>query len=286
MIDILRPILMVLILVLVHTLSNADFRYEALKIYEVATGKETYLSGTLPELKQKKIILVGEHHTNESHHRAQLAIIQYLHEAGMPLAVGVEMFRSESQPILDQWYQGTLDEKDFQKAYFDNWGYPWPLYAQIFEYARSKKIPLIGLNIPREVTQKVARGGFNSLSKKEKRMLPVVECNVGAEYMAFIKRAYGAHAHGQMNFDNFCEAQLVWDKVMAIHAQRYLDSNPDRVMIILAGTGHAWKKGIPEQIRQLSSLPYAVILPQVPDAIEKTTISTKDADYLVLSVTP
>jgi uncharacterized iron-regulated protein len=204
----------------------------------------------------------------------------------MPLAVGLEMFRSESQPILDQWYQGTLDEKDFQKAYFDNWGYPWPLYAQIFEYARSKEIPLTGLNIPREVTQKVARGGFNSLSKKEKGMLPVVECNVSAEYMAFIKRAYGAHAHGQMNFDNFCEAQLVWDKVMAIHAQRYLDSNPDRVMIILAGTGHAWKKGIPEQIRQLSSLPYAVILPQVPDAIEKTTISTKDADYLVLSVTP
>jgi uncharacterized iron-regulated protein len=113
-----------------------------------------------------------------------------------------------------------------------------------------------------------------------------VECNVGAEYMAFIKRAYGAHAHGQINFDNFCEAQLVWDKVMAIQVQRYLESNPSRVMIILAGTGHAWKKGIPEQIRLRSSLPYAVILPEAPDAIEKSTVSPEDADYLVLSVTP
>jgi len=286
MINILRPILAVLTLVSACAPVKADPSYEALKIYDVATRQETHLSGILPDLKQKKIILVGEHHTNESHHRAQLAIIQYFHEAGMPVVVGLEMFRSESQSILDQWYQGNLDEKDFQKAYFDNWGYPWPLYAQIFEYARSKKIPLIGLNIPREVTQKVARGGFNSLSKEEKGMLPVVECNVGAEYMAFIKRAYGAHAHGQINFDNFCEAQLVWDKVMAIHAQRYLESNPDRVMIILAGTGHAWKKGIPDQIRQRSSLPYAVILPEVSDAIEKTTISTKDADYLVLSFTP
>jgi uncharacterized iron-regulated protein len=196
----------------------------------------------------------------------------------------MEMFRSDSQPVLDRWYQEKMDEKDFQKAYYDNWGYPWPLYAHIFEYARLKKIPLIGLNIPRAVTQKVARSGFDSLSKEEKEMLPIVECKVSPDYMAFIKRAYGAHAHGQMNFDNFCEAQLVWDKVMALHAQRYLESNPERVMIILAGTGHAWKKGIPEQLRLRSSLPYAVILPEDPDAVEKTTITTKDADYLILDL--
>jgi len=286
MMNILRLILAVLTLVSVYTLAKADSSYEALRLYDVSKGKETNLPGILPDLEQKKIILVGEHHTTESHHRTQLAIIQYLHEAGMTVAVGLEMFRSESQSVLDQWYLGNLGQEDFQKAYYDNWGYPWHLYGPLFEYARLKKIPLIGLNLPREVTQKVARGGFNSLSKEEKGMLPIVECNVGAEYMAFIRRAYGAHAHGQINFDNFCEAQLVWDKVMAIHAQRYLESNPDRVMIILAGTGHAWKKGIPEQIRQRSSLPYAVILPEVSDAIEKTTISTKDADYLVLSLKP
>jgi uncharacterized iron-regulated protein len=286
MIRIFRLILFLLILVLADALTNAGSSFEAIKLYDVAKGKETSLPAILPDLEHKKIVLVGEHHTNENHHRAQLSIIQYLHEAGIPVAVGLEMFRSESQPVLDQWYQGNLDEKDFQKAYYDNWGYPWALYARIFEYARQKRIPLIGLNIPREVTQKVAREGFNSLSKEEKGMLPIVECKVGTEYMAFIKRAYGAHAHGQMNFDNFCEAQLVWDKVMGMQAQRYLESNPGRVMIILAGTGHAWKKGIPEQIRQRSSLPYAVILPEVPDAIEKPAISLEDADYLILSVTP
>jgi uncharacterized iron-regulated protein len=286
MINILRLILAFLTLVSVDTLVKADSSDEALRLYDVSKGKETNLPGILPDLQQKKIILVGEHHTTESHHRAQLAIIQYLHEARMPVAVGLEMFQSDNQSVLDQWYLGNLGQEDFQKAYYDNWGYPWHLYGPIFEYARLEKIPLIALNIPREVTQKVARGGFNSLSKEEKGMLPIVGCNVGTEYMAFIKRAYGAHAHGQINFDNFCEAQLVWDKVMAIHAQRYLESNPDRVMIILAGTGHAWKKGIPEQIRQHSSLPYAVILPEVPDAIEKSTISPEDADYLVLGVTP
>ncbi len=70
MINIFRPILAVLTLVSAYTLVKADPSYEALKIYDVATGKETHLSGILPDLKQKKIILVGEHHTNESHHRA------------------------------------------------------------------------------------------------------------------------------------------------------------------------------------------------------------------------
>ena len=53
-----------------------------------------------------------------------------------------------------------------------------------------------------------------------------------------------------MNFTNFCEAQLVWDKAMAVHALGYVKKNPDRIMVLLAGTGHAWKKGIPERIKE------------------------------------
>ena len=258
--------------------------YEDLSLYDVAEGKVTSLSKILPELKQKRIIFIGEFHTEESHHKAQLSIIKALHEPGLPVALGLEMFRSDSQNVLDQWHQGKLDERDFQKAYYDNWGYPWSLYSEIFKYAKTKKIPLVGLNIPRNVTQKVARGGFRSLSKEDKENIPFVECNVDPEYMAFIKRAYGSHAHGQLDFTNFCEAQLVWDKVMAVHALRYVESNPPLGMVILAGTGHAWKKGIPAQISQRSSLPYTVILPQAVDGIDRGTVTTSDADYVILGV--
>ena len=71
---------------------------------------------------------------------------------------------------------------------------------------------------------------------------------------------------------------------MAIHALRYLESNPALAMVILAGTGHAWKKGIPEQLRQYSSLPYAVILPQVSDHIDRGSVTTGDADYVILGL--
>jgi uncharacterized iron-regulated protein len=194
------------------------------------------------------------------------------------------MFRAESQSALDKWTNGKMKERDFRKVYYDNWTSSWSLYSMIFAYARERRIPMVGLNVPRDITRQVAMGGFQSLSKKDKKRLPQVTCRVDREYMAFIKKAYGAHAHGQLNFTYFCEAQLVWDKVMAINALEYLKVNPKLSMVLLAGTGHAWKRGIPDQIRQRSQLPYAVIFPRVPGYVEPGVVSEKDADYIMLDL--
>ncbi len=255
-----------------------------MRLFDVAKKKELKLSEALLSLQGRKVVLVGEQHDRRGHHAAQLEIIKALHRSGTPVAVGLEMFRTNSQDALDQWVNERISEKEFQKIYYDNWGFPWALYSMIFEFAREVKIPMVGLNVPRAVTQQVARGGFRSLSEEQRANLPFVECRVEPEYMDFIKRAYGAHGHGPMNFTNFCEAQLVWDKAMAVHALGYVKKSPDRIMVLLAGIGHAWKKGIPERIKVRSSLPYAVLLPAIPDHLDKDTVTSKDADYLMLNV--
>jgi uncharacterized iron-regulated protein len=61
------------------------------------------------------------------------------------VAVGLEMFRSDSRADLDRWVAGGIDEARFKAIYLDNWNYPWKLYAPIFEYARRQKIALVGL---------------------------------------------------------------------------------------------------------------------------------------------
>jgi len=262
------------------TLSHAA----EMRLFDVAKKKEMKLSEALQGLQGKKIVLVGEQHDQSGHHVAQLEIIKALHSSGTPVAVGLEMFRTSSQDALDQWVNGRLSEKEFQKVYYDNWGFPWALYSMIFEFAREVKIPMVGLNVPRAVTQQVVRKGFNSLSPEQKENLPFVECVVDPEYMEFVKRAHGSNAHAQMNFNYFCEAQLVWDMAMAIHALQFLDAHPGSMMVILAGSGHAWKKAIPEQIRQRSPFPYTVILPEVPDEIDRVRVNLGDADYLMLGV--
>jgi hypothetical protein len=53
--------------------------------------------------------------------------------------------------------------------------------------------------------------------------------------------------------------------------------------VVITGTGHAWKRAIPEQVTELSGeTRYAVILPEIPGYIEPKDITTADADYIVL----
>jgi uncharacterized iron-regulated protein len=254
------------------------------RIYDLHQGKETPMPEVISELKKNRIILVGEHHSNKNHHLAQLAVIQVLKDAGVQVAVGLEMFRSDSQKALDRWIAGEIDEKEFQAIYYDNWNFPWPTYSMIFDYARDNGVPMIGLNVPREITRQVSREGFKSLTDEQKGKLSNVSCRVDEEYMNYIKKAFGGHGHGNLNFTYFCEAQLVWDNVMAVNALDYLQKNPDAVVVILAGTGHARKGAVPRQIRNRSKVPYAVILPEVKGGIDPDTIDTKDADYIMLGL--
>jgi uncharacterized iron-regulated protein len=246
------------------------------RMFDLNQEKELLMTQALAELKKNRIILVGEHHSNKRHHRAQLSVIQALNDAGLQVAVGLEMFRNDSQPALDRWISGDFEEKRFEKIFYDNWRYPWPAYRMIFEYARDHKIPMIGLNVPREITRQVSREGFKSLSQEQKGKLAEVSCIVDPEYMNYIRNAFGGHSHGQLNFIYFCEAQLVWDSAMAVYSLDYLKRHPESVVVILAGTGHAQKGAVPRQIQARSNLPYAVILPEIS--------GRKDADYIILDI--
>ena len=253
-------------------------------VYDIDRGRKTILSEMTADLKKNRIILVGEHHGNKSHHWAQLNVIQAMVHAGAKVAIGLEMFRDDSQNSLDEWIAGELDEAEFERIYYDNWNFPYAAYQMIFKYARENQIPMIGLNVSRDITRQVSRAGFQSLSEEAKQKLSEVTCRVDEAYMQYIRKAFGAHAHGNLNFVYFCEAQLVWDNIMAINILNYLKRHPDVVVVALTGTGHAQKLAIPRQISSRSQLPCAVILPEVRGKIDAQTIGTNEADYLMLDL--
>lgn len=234
---------------------------------------------------KSRVIVVGESHDNRAHHDLQLKIIRTLHEGGTVLAVGLEMFRAENQELLDKWWRWGMSTEQFEALYRENWGMPWILYRDIFLYSRQKRIPLVGLNVPREVIAKVAREGYGSLTESERRKLPPgLTCTVDEAYRSFIRKTFAAHAHGSgRSFENFCEAQMVWDTAMAIYALEYLDKNPAGRMVILAGSVHAWKRAIPRQLATLRpGMTVSVILPAPEGTGGKGALTAEDADYLVL----
>lgn len=253
------------------------------RVFRTSDGEFIRFGQMIGEISKTNIIFVGESHDSARDHQMQLDVIKSLNKTGVALAIGTEMFRADSQKQLDEWTNGALGLKDFLKVYYGNWNFPWPLYADIFLYARDNRIPLIGLNVPEKITQKVSREGFSSLTEKElKELPPGISCDVDPTYMNFIRRAYIFHGKEEKSFIHFCEAQMVWDKTMAWNLAEFLIENPKRTVIVLAGTGHSWKKGIPEQFRRMSPLSYRVLLPGVPEHVAGAAGLLQDADYVLV----
>lgn len=257
-------------------------QFDPLTLHDLTTGQTLTGTRALHMMKGARLVLVGEHHTNESHHRDQLRIVRFLKENGVPVSIGLEMFRKDQQEALDRWVAGDIDEAAFKPIYLDNWNFPWELYRDIFVYARDERVPMVGLNVSRGITRQVASQGFASLSESQRGELEGVTCNVTREYRDYIRRAFGAHGHGNMDFIRFCEAQLVWDTAMAIHAVRHLERHPEQLMVLLAGSAHARKMGIPYQVQSRRPIPFTVLLPYTPDHFDPHTVNPADADFIIM----
>ncbi len=237
------------------------------------------------EVSKSRVIVIGETHDNQADHDLQLKIIRTLREGGLPLAVGLEMFRADNQELLDKWWRWGMSTEQFETIYRENWGVSWPLYRDIFLYSRQKRIPLVGLNVPREIVSKVAREGYGSLTEAERKKLPPgITCTLDEAYRSFIRKSFTEHAQSSgRSFDYFCEAQMLWDTAMAIHALEYLDKNPDSRMVILAGSAHAWKQAIPRQITTMRpDVTVSVILPVTGGKAGQEKLTVEDADYVVM----
>jgi len=263
---------------------HADGNTTGTKVFRLSDRKVITHEQMVDDLRKSDIVFVGEMHDREAHHQWQLDIVKTLRAAQTPIVVGFEMFTYESQKDLDNWVAGTIPESDFIKTYYRNWNFPWPLYDDIFRYVRDNKIPAVALSVPPEITRKVSASGFSSLTKEERAKLPPeTGCVVDEQYMKFIRRAHSMHGHGGKNFVYFCEAQLLWDQVMARTIIEYRKKNPGKTVVVITGNGHAWKRGIPEQVRLISEMTSVrVVLPHIPGHIDASAMSPADADYILL----
>lgn len=250
-------------------------------ILSISSGKEISFSELLDDLEGVRIVFVGEFHDNAGHHQMQQAVIAGLQSRKRSVAVGLEMFQQESQIHLDRWVAGKIPERAFRKIFDANWSY-WPVYRPIFVEARKNATPMVGLNIPRELVQAVAKAGVAALPEDRLGPLKGISCVVDPAYEEVLRRALGGHSGEGRSFYFFCEAQLLWDTAMANRIVDYLRQNPQAMMVVLAGNTHAWKHGVPTQVVRQANLSYRVLLPEVELRLNRNNIRPEDADYLWL----
>lgn len=235
-------------------------------------------------LAGRRVVFIGETHDRYDHHLNQLAIIQALHSMHPDLSIGVEYLEQRFQPQVDDYIAGTITEQEFLRSteYFREWGYDYRLYAPIFRFAREEKIPVRALNVPTAIASAVARVGLAGLAAQQRAVLPTDIAPADADYRNRLRDAFDAHASKKPGaFDHFVEAQLVWDESMAASAAEYLNANPDRPMVILAGAGHLeFGSGIPQRLERRTHATYAIVI----NGGEDEDVAPHLADYILLSL--
>lgn len=270
------------LLILLCLLSLVPVAGAEAHILDLRQKQVVTLQGMITDLSGARVVFIGESHDQVAHHQAQLQVIRGLKDAGAEVAVGLEMFRNDGQPELDRWVAGALAERDFVPLFNRHWG-GWSYYREIFLYARQQKIPLVGLNIPRQVVHQVAREGFASLSDEVRAELPLATCNVNPMYRHFLRGVLNGHPLEGTAYEHFCEAQILWDASMARHLKDYLERHPQHVVVVLAGNGHAWRHGIAEHLGDYADS-MRVLLPEVAGWLEQDLIDAEVADYLLQGV--
>lgn len=239
------------------------------------------LSRLVDTIATRRIIFIGEVHDMRAHHALQLAIIKALHDRHVPLAIGVEMFSFDAQPLLDRWVAGDVPLQAFVNDFREQWTIPWDYYDAIFLYARNNRIPLIALNVPRIVAEQVFHSGFASLPPEIRRHLPpTATCRIDAPYMEFVRGIYAHHTGSPAAFERFCEAQRLRNETMAWHLTDYHRKHPERTIVVLTGVGHAIRSGVPYEIGELEQVPMTVIVPRLSPQAEDT-LAPGDVDYYV-----
>ncbi len=222
------------------------------------------LDSIFTDLTKQKVVFIGEQHNQFSNHLNQLKIIKAMVKAGKKVAIGMEMFQEPYQKYLDEYITGKISEKEMLKKteYFKRWKYNYHLYRPIILYAKRKKLPIVALNIEKEITKKVVREGIDSLDTREKSRVPDSIDFSNTRYKDELRNIFSSHSSKSFkNFDEFYYAQLLWDETMAKNVSRFLKKHPDYSMAVLAGNGHVmFGFGIPDRVKRRGIHRYKIVI--------------------------
>lgn len=214
-------------------------------ITDTATGELVTPAQMAAKLADVGVLFIGENHTNQDFHDVQLRTIRALHDAGREVLIGLEMFPYTEQTVLDNWIAGRYTEPGFVDLgrWYDNWGYHWRYYREIFLYARDQGLAMYAINSPRELVKAVRSKGFDSLTPEEAAHLPPTLAPESDEHQrmfrAFFDKDDALHMNAQM-LDGLYRGQTMWDATMGWNALQALKQHggTNAIMVVLIGAGH------------------------------------------------
>lgn len=217
-------------------------------------GDAVPVDALMRELATRQVVLLGEQHRRQAHHRWQLHTLAALHAHQPDLAIGLEMLPRSAQPALDAWVAGELDVATFLEAsaWREAWGYDPALYLPILHFARMHRLPLLALNVAPELRRRLSQQGWDAVSPAQRHHL-MPPAPPSSEYVDALTEVYAQHPEDPdtpNGLENFIDAQLVWDRAMA---EALAQATEHASLVVgLMGEGHIRHgHGVPHQLHDL-----------------------------------
>src|SRR6185437_14657863 len=169
------------------------------------------------------------------------------------IGVGMEMFQTPFQQVIDRYFSGAISEEQFLKdtEYKTRWGFDWKLYRPIVEFARRNEIPLAALNLRKELTSRLYKVGYDALTDDEKKELGLVDFNVKAHrdyWYELLPKLHGLDNPTVQQKERSYQIMTAWDDYMAQSAAKFKKDRGLNRLVVLAGIGHvAGGFGIPDR---------------------------------------
>ncbi|EJE8153831.1 ChaN family lipoprotein [Vibrio alginolyticus] len=224
-----------------HTNSHATSA-EVTSFYDyqlyTPSGEHIALSKLPIELQQADVILIGEWHTHAGVHRFQTDMLKQLTSYDRSLALSMEQFTRDKQPVVDAYLRGEIGEQYLMKQ-----ANAWPNYESdyrpLVEFAKQKNLPVIAANAPKSIVRCIGRQGLDYINKldDDQRMFIAQAINTGSSPYKEKFMASMHHGKPEQTEKQFA-AQVTWDETMAESIVSYLDDNPGAQVVHVAGKFH------------------------------------------------
>ena len=266
-------------------------------ILHLPTGVFVLPKQMLAAATDSRVVYVGETHDNPASHRLQLDVLRAMADRYPgQLSLGMEMFNTEQQAVLDRWVAGEIDEKTFLKEsdWYGNWRMDFAYYQEILDFAREQRIPVLALNAPKDLVDAVGETPVAEMPADLQDRLP--EMDMTDPYQRAMSEAvFADHPVGEQQVERFIRVQTLWDEIMAANVAEELQrKGPAHRMVVLAGGNHVrYGFGIPRRVFRRLPVSYTLIggreieVPKEKQArmmdVEKPDYPLLPYDYLVFT---
>jgi uncharacterized iron-regulated protein len=211
----------------------------AFKIF-TGEGKKTDYGDMLKDALKADVVFFGELHDNPISHWLEFEITKSIfNEKGRNLLLAAEMFETDNQLIIDEYFAGLFKESSFESE-VRKWNNYTTDYKPLLNFAKENGLKFIASNIPRHYASMVASGGFEELQKvsdEGKKFIAPLPVEYDPElpcYKEMLSMGGGPMGHAS---ENLPKAQAIKDATMANSIVKY--RQPGQSIIHFNGSYHS-----------------------------------------------